>query len=237
LVLFGNGPHFFREDKLLLRTAHTHPIPFSGHHSMDVPFKQSVLAPLYNDYGVSQQQETRTNMDSTPVPFPLPPSGWISPSTRVYTRSCHCGKSEYIWQFIDVDQMILATHEVLGSLPPILTRSTNPLAPKLSSRQKETFYISSIEGPIFNVHKIFAIPIIRPDSEASLLRFLEREPWADLRPDKLVCLGCGCDVGTDSPWSWIYHRNSSAGIDNAILRSVVGVWEAEVAEPSLIEEL
>ncbi len=219
---------------------------------MDVPFNQAVLAPSVEsldslpivsgstnpgDHGISQQQETRTNMDSMPAPFPPPPSGWISQSTRVYTRPCRCGKSECIWQFIYLDQMILATHEVLGSLPPILTRSTNPPPPKLSSHQKETFYVSSVEGPIFNIHKTFATPIIRPDSEAGLLRFLEREPWADMRPDKLVCLGCGCDVGSDSPWSWIYHRNLCEGIDNAILRSVVDVWEAEVARPSQIEEL
>ncbi|KAK0231816.1 hypothetical protein EDD85DRAFT_848864 [Armillaria nabsnona] len=196
-----------------------------------VPYWDLVLAPtppLFAETGsfsldslptvnTSQQQETRTNMDST-APFPPPPSGWISQSTRL-------------------DQIILATHEVLGSLPPILTRSTNPPRPKLSSRQKETFYVSSVEGPIFNIHKTFATPIIRPDSEAGLLRFLEREPWADMRPDKLVCLGCGCDVGTDSPWSWIYHRNLCEGIDNAILRSVVDVLEAEVAESRLIEEL
>ncbi len=133
--------------------------------------------------------------------------------------------------------MILATHEVLGSLPPILTRSTNPPPLKLSSCQKETFYVSSVEGPIFNVHKTFATPIIRPDLEADLLRFLEGEPWADMRPDKLVCLGCGCEVGTRSPWSWLWHRNSCEGIDNAILRSVVDVYEVEVAESSLIEEL
>ncbi|KAK0213814.1 hypothetical protein IW262DRAFT_1301261 [Armillaria fumosa] len=123
--------------------------------------------------------------------------------------------------------MIVATHKVLGSLPPIFTRSTNPPPPKFYPRQKETFYVSSVEGPIFNIHKIFATPIIRPDSEAGLLRFLEREPWADMRLDKLGC----------SPWSWIYHRNSCEGIDNAILRSVVDVWEAEVEGYSLIEEL
>ncbi|SJL08869.1 uncharacterized protein ARMOST_12241 [Armillaria ostoyae] len=128
-------------------------------------------------------------------------------------------------------------NRILGSLPPIPTRhasSMNPPPPKLSSRQKETFYLTSIEGPIFNIHKTFATPIIRPDrdrddSEADLLRFLERKPWADMRPDKLVCLGCGCDVGTRSPWSWLWHRNLCEGIDNAILRSVADIWEAEVA--------
>ncbi|SJL08879.1 uncharacterized protein ARMOST_12251 [Armillaria ostoyae] len=235
---------------------------------MDVPFNQAVLTPFLTpsaqsldslpivsgstnpeDYGASQQHETRTNIDSTPLmprietptPFLPPPSGWISQSTRLYTRPCRCGKSECMWQFIYLDQMMLATHEVLGSLPPTPTRhpnSTNPPPPRLSSHQKETFYVSSVEGPIFNIHKTFATPIIPgPDrDETGLLRFLEREPWADMRPDKLVCLGCGCDVGADSPWSWICHRNSCEGIDNAILRSVVDVWEAEVAGPSLIEE-
>ncbi|KAK0477456.1 hypothetical protein IW261DRAFT_1487667 [Armillaria novae-zelandiae] len=212
---------------------------------MDVPLDQAVLAPSVQsldtlpivsgstnlgDHDASQQQETRMNMDPAPVPSlsPLPLSGWVSQSTRTHTRPCRCGKSECMWQFIYVDQMIVATHKVLGSLPPILTRSTDPPAPKVSSRQKETFHVSSVEGPIFSIHKAFATPIIRPGSEAGVLRFLEREPWADMRPDKCVCLGCGCDVRTHTPWSWIYHRNTCQGIENAILRSVVDVWEAEV---------
>ncbi|KAK0492014.1 hypothetical protein EDD18DRAFT_533103 [Armillaria luteobubalina] len=210
---------------------------------MDIPFDQTVLAPVQSldplpivsgstnlvNHGASQQQETRTNMDSTPVQSPLPPSGWISQSTRVYARPCRCGTLECMWQFVYLDQMIVATHKkVVGSFPPIFARRTYPPSPKVSPRQKETFHVSSVEGPIFSIHKTFATPIIRPDSEAGLLRFLEREPWADMRPDKLVCLGCGCDVRIQSPWSWIYHRNSCEGIENAILRSIVDVWEAEV---------
>ncbi|PBK81864.1 hypothetical protein ARMGADRAFT_1039063 [Armillaria gallica] len=92
--------------------------------------------------------------------------------------------------------MILATHELVGSLPPIPTRSTNPPPPKLSSRQKETFYVSSVEGPIVNVHKTFATPIIRPDSEAGLLCLLERELWAYLRPEsEQVVPGAGYTTG------------------------------------------
>ncbi|KAK0439146.1 hypothetical protein EV421DRAFT_1966251 [Armillaria borealis] len=117
--------------------------------------------------------------------LPLHRQAGSAQSTREYTRPCRCGKSECMWQFIYLDQMILATHKVLGSLPPIPTRhasSMNPPPPKLSSRQKETFYLTSVEGSIFNIHKTFATPIIQPDhdcddSEAGLLRFLKRKPW------------------------------------------------------------
>ncbi|KAK0465826.1 hypothetical protein IW261DRAFT_1522106 [Armillaria novae-zelandiae] len=220
---------------------------------MDVPFDQTVLSPSVQSVDTlpivngstnlvdhaSQQQETGTNMDSTPVPppSPLPLSGWVSQSTRMHTHPCHCGKSECVWHFIYLDQMIVATHKVLGSLRPILTHSTNPASPKVSSRQKETSHVSFVEGPIFIIHKTFATPIIRPGSEADVLRFLECKPWADMRPDKLVCLGCRCDVRTHSPGSWMYHRNSCEGIDNTMLRSVVDVWEAEVGGFTLIEEL
>ncbi|KAK0190072.1 hypothetical protein F5146DRAFT_650381 [Armillaria mellea] len=223
---------------------------------MDVPSNQAVVLdspPIISGStnaggdGVSQKQEPQTNMDSTsltprvetPVRAPPAPLGWVSQSARMYARPCRYGKLDCLWQFTYLDQTIVATHQVLGSrstIPINAPRSTNLPPPKLSSAKRETFSVSSVEGPIFNIQKTFATPILRPHSKPGLLRFLKREPWADVRPDKLVCLGCGCDVGTRTPWSWIYHRNSCAGIDNAILRSVVEVWEAGVEGSGLIEE-
>ncbi|KAK0449005.1 uncharacterized protein EV420DRAFT_1483207 [Desarmillaria tabescens] len=185
---------------------------------MDVPFYQAVPAP-----SVEISETSRIASDLTVDPTQLEPS-------------------LQEWRFFYLDRMIFATHEVLDSLeageilPPTTAAQNTSAPPKLNVRQKETFFLSSLEGPKFTFHKTFAVPVLRKDcSGGGLLRFLEREPWADLRPDKVVCLGCGCDVSIQNPANWICHRDLCVGIDNAMSRSVVDAWEAEIAESGLIE--
>ncbi|KAK0449016.1 uncharacterized protein EV420DRAFT_1565482 [Desarmillaria tabescens] len=160
------------------------------------------------DYDAYPQEETRTTVDSTLLKpraeapaFSHPPSGWTAQSTRIYTRPCRCGKSACRWRFFYLDRMIFATHEVLDSLEakfPLSPTTRNAMgianlpAPRLNSRQKESFFLSTIEGPKFSFHKTFAVPVFRRGcGESGLFRFLEREPWADTRQGKPVCLGCG----------------------------------------------
>lgn len=67
--------------------------------------------------------------------------------------------------------------------------------------------------------------------------FLEREPSLDvnrIESDKVVCLGCGCDVFLGSieydPSNWMHHRDRCVSIENAILSFVVDAWEVKSAK-------
>ncbi|KAK0231919.1 hypothetical protein EDD85DRAFT_119975 [Armillaria nabsnona] len=162
------------------------------------------------------------------------PLGWSAPS-RQTSRPCRCGRGTCRWRFFYPDRLMIAVHEVLPF--PIQPQGSPTTPRKLSVYQKATFMVSQ-NGPEVSFLKTFSNPLYRDCRDDAKRRrlFLEHEPWLDVNrtePDKVVCLGCGCDVSLGSveyhAGNWMYHRNECVGIENAILNSVVDVLESRTA--------
>ncbi|KAK0190007.1 hypothetical protein F5146DRAFT_1224971 [Armillaria mellea] len=120
---------------------------------------------------------------------------------------------------------------------PSYTTTLKPLR-KLSVAQKATF-MASQNGLEVSFLKTFSIPVFRrcQDNAEQMRHFLEHEPWLDvnrIEKDKVVCLGCGCDVLLGrivyEPGNWMHNRDECVGIESAILDSVLNTWEVKSAK-------
>ncbi|KAK0201186.1 hypothetical protein DFS33DRAFT_1113787 [Desarmillaria ectypa] len=166
------------------------------------------------------------------------PLGWSAPS-RQTSRPCRCGRGKCRWRFFYPIRMMIAVHEVLPFQTQLQGSYTTTRPPReLSVSQKETFLVSQ-NGTEVSFLKTFESPLYRycRDNAKRRRLFLQCEPWIDvdrIEPDKVVCLGCGCDVSLGSveynPGNWMRHRDWCVGIENAILCSVVDAWEAKSAK-------
>ncbi|KAK0451146.1 uncharacterized protein EV420DRAFT_1561147 [Desarmillaria tabescens] len=141
-----------------------------------------------------------------PNPYKEPtPSETSNQITRHGSRPCLCGMygpGGCKWQFSYLYQMILAIHEIL---------------PFREMYDAPNFFVTSSRT---NDDPTFAI--FKTSTFSSLSH--EEGPWIESQDDRIICLGCGC--GCDLP-TWPEHRDSCSGIEDAILRSVVGAWEVE----------
>ncbi|SJL08746.1 uncharacterized protein ARMOST_12116 [Armillaria ostoyae] len=156
------------------------------------------------------------------------PLGWSAPS-RQTSRPCRCGRGRFFYP----TRMMIAVHELLPF--PIQFQGSHTTPRKLSVSQTATFMVSQ-NGLEVSFLKTFFIPLYRycEDNTERMRVFLEREPWLDvnrIESDKVVCLGCGCDVFLGSieydPGNWMHHRDWCVGIENAILSSVLDAWEVK----------
>ncbi|KAK0498020.1 hypothetical protein EDD18DRAFT_1351859 [Armillaria luteobubalina] len=163
------------------------------------------------------------------------PLGWSAPS-RQTSRPCRCGRGKCRWRFSYPDRMMIAVHEFLPFR--IQPQGSHATPRKLSVSQKATFMVSE-NGLEISFLKTFSTPLYRycEDNTEQMRGFLQREPWLDvnrIESDKVVCLGCGCDVSLGSieydPLYWMYHRAGCVGIENAILASELEAWEVKSAK-------
>ncbi|KAG7442142.1 uncharacterized protein BT62DRAFT_936497 [Guyanagaster necrorhizus] len=143
------------------------------------------------------------------------------------------------WHFFYPFQTILAIREILpsqeafgrslinGVLGPPIPSLAEPNPISLTDSQKETFLMTTSrtnKDPTFAIIKTLAFAFSSPSREDDI------GPWAQSQDGRLVCSGCRC--GYDST-TWVDHRDSCSGIEDAILRSVVDVWEIEARMKAL----
>ncbi|KAK0213754.1 hypothetical protein IW262DRAFT_329015 [Armillaria fumosa] len=189
---------------------------------------------------INPQQASRGLQTLTPFPTSATftasrsPLGWSAPS-RQTSRPCRCGRGRCRWRFSYPNRMMIAVHEYLPFQTQLQESHTTPR--KLSVSQKATFMISE-NGLEVSFLKTFSTPLQRycEDNTEQMRGFLKREPWLDVNRielDKVMCLGCGCDVSLGSteynPMNWMHHRAECVGIENAILSSVLDAWEVKSA--------
>ncbi|KAK0437678.1 hypothetical protein EV421DRAFT_1827666 [Armillaria borealis] len=189
------------------------------------------------------------------VPVPLPPltstrpipyeespqSSSQKPMTRHTSRPCLCGMygpGGCKWHFFYPFQMIIAIHEILpfqqafgrsminGVLGPPTPSLLEPNPKFLTKSQKETFLWTpsrTNKDPTFAIIKMFAF--LSPSCED------DAGPWVQNKEDRMIC--SGCERVYDSV-TWADHRDSCSGIEEAIVRSVVDVWESEARVKALL---
>ncbi|KAK0216483.1 hypothetical protein EDD85DRAFT_1029830 [Armillaria nabsnona] len=179
-----------------------------------------------------------------PIPYDSeesPQDSSQKPLTRHTSRPCLCGMygpGGCKWHFFYPFQMIIAIHEILpfqqafgrsminGVLGPPAPSVLEPNPKFLTKSQKETFLMTpsrTNKDPTFAIIKIFAVSSPSREDDAG--------PWVQKQEDKMFCLGCEC--GYDSA-TWADHRDSCSGIEDAIVRSVVDVWESEARVKALL---
>ncbi|KAK0471386.1 hypothetical protein IW261DRAFT_1425194 [Armillaria novae-zelandiae] len=201
------------------------------------PTSASPTAPM-NGVSTNPQQASRglqtltlfpTSATSTASRSPL---GWSAPS-RQTSRPCRCGRGNCRWRFFYPDRMMIAIHEFL--LFPIQPQGSHTTPRKLSVSQTATFMMSQ-NGPEVSFLKTFSTPLYRycEDNREQMRGFLKREPWLDVNrteSDKVVCLGCGCDVSLGSieydPGNWMHHR-AGLSMPNALTIRWSCFWSWEV---------
>ncbi|KAK0184753.1 hypothetical protein F5146DRAFT_1073565 [Armillaria mellea] len=186
------------------------------------------------------------------IPTPLPPLTSIrpipyeespqnasqKPITRHTSRPCLCGMygpGGCKWHFFYPSQMIIAIHEILpfqqafgrsminGILGPPTPSLLEPNPMFLADCQKATFLLTpsrTNKDPSFAIIKMFAAS---PEDDPG--------PWVQKQENRTVCSGCECIYDSDT---WVEHRDSCSGIEDAIVRSVVDVWESEARVKALL---
>ncbi|KAG7443726.1 uncharacterized protein BT62DRAFT_934679 [Guyanagaster necrorhizus] len=134
--------------------------------------------------------------------------------------------------------MILAIHEILpfqeafgrslinGILGPPTPSLAEPNPISLTDSRKETFLMTTSrtnKDPMFAIIKTFTFAFSPPSREDDI------GPWARAKTAGSFVP----DVGADMTRLWVDHRDSCSGIEDAILRSVVDVWEIEARMKAL----
>ncbi|KAK0189991.1 hypothetical protein F5146DRAFT_1201252 [Armillaria mellea] len=176
---------------------------------------------------------------------------WLSYLLPTYQRFCE--STIYLNPHLGISLALRLDRSIKANQSPVPlwprkvqpTKSKNPsytttLKPlrKLSKSQKATF-MASQNGLEVSFLKTFSIPVFRrcQDNAEQMRHFLEHEPWLDvsrIEKDKVVCLGCGCDILLGSikyePGNWMHHRDECVGIESAILDSVLDVREVKSAK-------
>ncbi|KAG7442790.1 uncharacterized protein BT62DRAFT_922481 [Guyanagaster necrorhizus] len=191
-------------------------------------------APAYG--AVTNVQTHRRIQDSSGIQMPAPsmppetsstsqlPSGWSTP-LRQTSRSCRYGRKRFRWRFSCPIRMMIAVHEELPFQPQ--SQGSCPRARKLSIYQKETFLVSQ-NGPEVSILKTF---------ESPLYRFSQNDATRRIERDKVVYLGCGCNVSLENVeynlGNWMRHWDWCVGIENAILSSVLDAWGIRTANSSV----
>ncbi|KAK0454250.1 uncharacterized protein EV420DRAFT_1645152 [Desarmillaria tabescens] len=193
----------------------------------------------------SPRVKTRTPIKEIPAPIPpltstqpipyeeSPQNSGKNPVTRHTSRPCLCGMygpGGCKWHFFYPFHMIIAIHEILpfkeafgrslinGVLGPPTPSLSEPNPKSLTASQKETFFMTpsrTNKDPTFAIIKTFAFS--HEDSG-------DPGPWVENRDDNQICAGCGWEYDSAT---WVDHRDSCLGIEDAILRSLVDVWEIE----------